>query len=46
MSDKQKSKPNQNEQKQEQKMSKKDIENLMGVYDSVYTRKNGAVRRK
>jgi hypothetical protein len=36
--------PNQN--KKEKKMKWEDVEELMGVHKDVYTRKNGAVRRK
>lgn len=32
--------------KKKEQLSTKDIEELMGVHKDVYTRKNGAVRRK
>lgn len=32
--------------KRQEQLSVKDIEELMGIHKDVYTRKNGAVRRK
>lgn len=39
-------KPNKSKQKKENKMNRKDVEDLMNIHKSVYKRHRGAVRRK